>query len=284
MASRLLQISKAVIDAIVFSNIWISLGALSLYASIKLFMQQGIALNEAAIVFSATFLAYNLLKLKGLNFEANQSTFNGWMRKHKFKIYAMMFGFGLIALYAFSTLNFFQLSVLGLAALVSAIYIGVERFNLRSFWFLKTQMVAFVWAIFIVGIAFGSYNFDPSLIKETYLFIALLFAAVFFLILGLTIPFDIRDWQVDSLNEKMKTLPMVFGLKGTKYLAVGHLLLSYILLYFINPSAVLLTPIYLAAVFTIIRLRQGSSEYNYTFILDGLIVLVYPMLLLSLQL
>lgn len=280
MASSLSRFPKLIIDAIVFSNIWISLGALSSYASVRLIIQESFLINEGALIFCATFLGYNYLKLKGLDFNANQSAFNVWMREHRYKIYAMMFGAGLTFLYALSSINFFQLLVLGLSALLSLIYAGVERFNLRSFWFLKTQLVAFVWAVFIVGVSFGTYDYHPTILAETYLFMALVFAAVFFFILGLTIPFDIRDWEVDLQDGKMKTLPMVFGLNGTKYLAYGHLILSFILFYFIDSFTSILLLLFLIAAIIITRLKSNSHEYHYTLVLDGLIVLVYPLLVL----
>jgi 4-hydroxybenzoate polyprenyltransferase len=156
---------------------------------------------------------------------------------------------------------------------------GIERFSLRTFWFFKTQLVAFVWAVFILGIALGDVW---TLYQITGIFIW--FSAVFFLILALTIPFEIRDWKVDKLVPKLKTIPMVFGLKGTLVLSLLHLILSLLIFLLFDTSSMLLIPLFTIMGIIIYSLNQDSHEYKYTLVLDGLIILVYPLLLLGKQL
>lgn len=278
MGSALWNRIKPSIDAIVFSNIWISLGALSLYLTCKLAFGLSVILYEAVLVFSASCIGYNLLKLKGLNLEGNQSIFNEWMRKHKFQTYFVMFLSGLGLLYALSEISFLQLFVLGLSAFFALLYLGFERFNLRSFWFLKTQIVAFVWALFILGIAMVDYYTQFNLVGQV-----ILFASIFFFILGLTIPFDIRDWKADENDPNMRTLPMLFGLKGTLVIAILHLILAFVCALIFNFYAILLLPLLVVAIKIIYGLNTDSSEYNYTFGLDGIIILIYPLLWLGKQ-
>jgi hypothetical protein len=270
---------KPILDAFVFSNTWISLAALSIYLSTKLLFDLNPVFNELLLVFSATFIGYNVLKLKGLNFEANTSPFCLWMREHKNSIYLLLFLASLSLLYALSQVSFSQLVILTFTLLISLIYMGIERFSLRTFWFFKTQLVAFVWAVFILGIALGDVW---TLYQITGIFIW--FSAVFFLILALTIPFEIRDWKVDKLVPKLKTIPMVFGLKGTLVLSLVHLILSLLIFLLFDTSSMLLIPLFTIMGIIIYSLNQDSHEYKYTLVLDGLIILVYPLLLLGKQL
>jgi hypothetical protein len=196
-----------------------------------------------------------------------------WLRDHRILVYVLMFLASIALLYALIHVSFAQCVVLALSAAFSLIYIGFERFNLRAFWFLKTQIVALVWTLFIMGIALiNIYQHIPP-VK-----LALLSAGIFFFILGLTIPFDIRDWEADKLDPKITTLPMVFGLRGTVVLSIIHLCLAFVSWLLYAYFAIVLLPVFTIAVWRIYRLKSESKEYEYTFLLDGLIVLIYPSL------
>jgi 4-hydroxybenzoate polyprenyltransferase len=276
MTAKLGSNIKSIVDALVFSNSWISLAALSIYCSTKLVLELPMVFHEGLLVFSATLIGYTILKLKGLNFDGNKSLFDLWMRRNKNSVYALLFIAVLSLLYTLSQVSFPQLVVLSFTVLISLIYMGIERFSLRSFWFFKTQLVAFVWAVFILGIAlvdvWMSFQF-------TGLFIW--FSAIFFLILSLTIPFEIRDWEVDNLALKLKTIPMVFGLKGTLILSIVHLVLALLLFLLFSPATITLITLLIVAGIVIYSLNQDSPEWKYTLLIDGLIILVYPLLLLG---
>jgi len=273
MASKPWQILRPVIDVVVFSNTWISLGTLSLYLSVCLAIGISPITYEALLVFCSSFIAYNLLKLKGLKESSNTSIFHMWLRDHRILVYVLMFLASIALQYALIHVSFAQCVVLALSAAFSLIYIGFERFNLRAFWFLKTQIVALVWTLFIMGIALiNIYQHIPP-VK-----LALLSAGIFFFILGLTIPFDIRDWEADKLDPKITTLPMVFGLRGTLVLSIIHLCLAFVSWLLYAYFAIVLLPVFTIAVWRIYRLKSESKEYEYTFLLDGLIVLIYPSL------
>ena len=273
MASKPWQILRPVIDVVVFSNVWISLGALSLYLSVCMAIGISPITYEALLVFCSSFIAYNLLKLKGLKESSNTSIFHMWLRDHRILVYVLMFLASIALLYALIHVSFAQCVVLALSAVFTVIYIGFERFNLRAFWFLKTQIVALVWTLFIMGIALiNIYQHIPP-VK-----LALLSAGIFFFILGLTIPFDIRDWEADKLDPKITTLPMVFGLRGTVVLSIIHLCLAFVSWLLYAYFAIVLLPVFTIAVWRIYRLKSESKEYEYTFLLDGLIVLIYPSL------
>ena len=153
------------------------MAALSIYCSTKLVLELPMVFHEGLLVFSATLIGYTILKLKGLNFDGNKSLFDLWMRRNKNSVYALLFIAVLSLLYTLSQVSFPQLVVLSFTVLISLIYMGIERFSLRSFWFFKTQLVAFVWAVFILGIALADVWMS---FQFTGLFIW--FSAIFFLV------------------------------------------------------------------------------------------------------
>ena len=133
-----------------------------------------------------------------------------------------------------------------------------------------------VWVVFVLGIPLiDNYNHLPRI--QLYV----LCSGVFFFILGLTIPFDIRDWNADRQNPHMTTLPMLFGLRATKSISLIHLLLAIVCLLYYSYLSVILIPIFLVGAKLIYDLKRDASEYIYTFGLDGLIVMVYPVLWIS---
>lgn len=276
MATNFWNSLKPIIDAIVFSNTWISLAALSLYLSACLGVEVSPTLTEGILIFTASFIGYNFLKLKGLDATENTGIFNAWLKQHKTFIYGCLCIASLGFIYALSEVSFLQLLILLGVISLSIVYIGFERYNLRSFWFLKTQIVALVWVVFILGIPLIENN---NHLPRLQLFV--LCSGVFFFILGLTIPFDIRDWNADRQNPHMTTLPMLFGLRATKFISLFHLLLAIVCLLYYSYLSVTLIPIFLAGAMLIYTLKRDASEYIYTFGLDGLIVLVYPVLWIS---
>lgn len=276
MAANFWNSLKPIIDAIVFSNTWISLAALSLYLSTCLGADVSPTFTEGILIFTASFIGYNFLKLRGLDATGNTGIFNAWLKQHKSIIYGCLFIASLGFIYALSEVSFLQLLILLGVITLSIVYIGFERYNLRSFWFLKTQIVALVWVVFVLGIPLiDNYNHLPRL----QLFV--LCSGVFFFILGLTIPFDIRDWNADRQNPHMTTLPMLFGLRATKFISLIHLLLAIACLLYYSYMSVILLPIFLLGAKLIYALKRDAPEYVYTFGLDGLIVLVYPVLWIS---
>lgn len=278
MASNYWNSLKPITDAVVFSNTWISLAALSLYLSVCLGVGISPIFTEGLLIFTASFIGYNFLKLKGLNAEGNTSIFNAWLKQHKTFIYGCLFIASLGFIYGLSEVSFFQLLILLGVITLSLVYTGFERYNLRSFWFLKTQIVAMVWVVFVLGIPLiDNYKHLP------WLQLLLLCSGVFFFILGLTIPFDIRDWNADRQNPHLTTLPMLFGLTGTKFISLVHLLLAFVCLMFYSYLSIILLPLFLVGVKLICTLKRDASEYFYTFGLDGLIVMVYPMLWITKQ-
>src|SRR5690606_32985562 len=125
-----------------------------------------------------------------------------------------------LALRGFELKTFLYLAVL---AFVSFCYsLPFSNLGLRGIPFLKLFLIAFVWAGSSIGLLLVVHH---SLIQYVYLFLA-----VMLFVIGITIPFDIRDKITDE--SELKTIPQSIGLNSSKIVSVFCLMLSGLLFYF----------------------------------------------------
>ena len=135
------------------------------------------------------------------------------------------------------TLIAFQLSLLtllvtagfGLATFFYAVPF-VQSKNLRNLSGIKIFVVAFVWAgvTVIVPIIASETNISGDVLLTSFQRILI--------VVALILPFEIRDVPYDSLN--LKTLPQQIGVRNTKLLGEGLLLLCLVFEFFKNSSEV----------------------------------------------
>ncbi|MCB9256841.1 MAG: hypothetical protein H6579_06915 [Chitinophagales bacterium] len=275
MASNIRHSIKPFIDAIVFSNIWIALAALSLHFFVLDSLHVNPSRNAAALIFLGTFISYNFLKLRGLENQENQSVFFLWMRQHKLILQVSLALASFPTLYLVLGLEKLQFIVLFFAGSTIILYLGVASFNLRKYWFLKTPIVGIVWTIILVVFSLSS---QEDFLSFNNFLSASLF--VYFLVVGLTIPFELRDFKVDQQVQEASTLPMKIGTRRTKALAIVHLIVALFFLLQFNQEAYGVILLILYAIRRIIQLEISSSEYEFSLILDGVLVAIYPSVLL----
>lgn len=99
-------------------------------------------------------------------------------------------------------------------------------------------------------------------------------------VFAITIPFDIRDMEYDSQND-LKTIPLIFGFKRSIKIATISLFLfalAAICHYFINPlfSLYYVIAMFVSAIITvviIVRATPKSSEYFYSLLVDGTMII-----------
>ncbi|MCB9227148.1 MAG: hypothetical protein H6578_08295 [Chitinophagales bacterium] len=267
------RILKQLVDAIIFSNTWISLGALSLFLSLHIIFNLPVDYYGAITLFTATFIAYNLLKLNGVRFESNDSIFFNWLRKYKYMVFVLL-GLAFISfLYCFYHLTFWQQGTYLLSSFLAVIYFGIDKYNLRKYSALKVPIVAIDWALLIV---YSTLHLTDYTAKTWFAFLA-----VYFLIAGLTIPFEIRDEEADtgSIYDK-RTLLNRLGAQNLKILSVVHIALALSFFILIDIKLLFLLPFLLIVSAFILKLNKDSKEYAYTFILDGVLVFVCPLVYL----
>ena len=94
---------------------------------------------------------------------------------------------------------------------------------------------------------------------------------IFLYIIAITIPFDIRDLDID--NNNIKTIPQIIGAKNSYF--ITHLLLVILSIYafaFIKYGLFFLMILTIAVLIPSIKRK---NEFYYLFIIDGLLI-VFP--------
>jgi len=181
------------------------------------------------MIFSFTFFTYNGQRIFRIKKELKHPDKIGnrlkWVIKHNRLLTFFSITFGLIGLVCVYYVNLYCWIILVPMGTLSALYvIPVIPFKpnsptLRQVPFLKIFVIALVWSIIIIGIPMldtEHVNFKENV--AIYLFILALLQ-VFFFVIGITIPFDIRDINYDR-EDNLKTIPTVFGIKKSLLIAI----------------------------------------------------------------
>ncbi len=198
------------------TNIWVAI----CFTGLFIFFQMGLyTFNFPAwgIVFFGTLAIYNFSRIQSLN------TLFQFKPKNKTQIFLTVIGligtFVCVIIRGFELKSFLYLGVLGF---VSFCYnLPFSNLGLRAIPFLKLFLIAFVWAGSSIGLLLVVHH-DLFAYK-------LLFLSVFIFVVGITIPFDIRDTDFDE--KELKTIPQVIGIRNSKWLASFGLILSGLFFY-----------------------------------------------------
>lgn len=214
---------RAFIDLILYSNLWIALAALSMAAQTQFLLSDQVTPTPLlGFILFATLLLYAVHRIVGLEkvqpfLEKGRFFVISRFRSH-IMIYAAMAAIG-------AAVFFFQLPFrLQLAAVApSLIALGYVlpllggRKRLRDLSYLKIFLIAIAWSWITVLL--------PALelgMGWSFPMIVMLLERAFF-IFAITLPFDIRDLEVDAYNQ-VRTLPALLGYRRTKLLALFCLL------------------------------------------------------------
>jgi 4-hydroxybenzoate polyprenyltransferase len=199
---------------IFFSSIFIAVCAVMLH----LFINEASSVYDSAVIFCGTFIAYNLLKMQGARakyIQANSAQ-TKWVKSNQAVLFA-----AIVLLFFAMIFAWFQgalhLKVNWIAAIIFfSVYVlfrlqhKLPKLPPLADAFLKIFNVALVWTLIVT--ASSSWN-------------AFVFAAVFFLIAALMIPFEIKDVKHDK-SYSVATIPLLFSIQKTKWIGYFFLLLS----------------------------------------------------------
>ncbi len=278
------------LDFLLFSNVFISLGALT--QGLVTYQLLGFAPSWVvlAFLFFSTLLTYNfsILIQQPKNPETSEYRRVRWI----FSNYRLNVAITIIATLALIPL-FFMLSFksqllnvfLGLLSLGYAMPLFKaknKRFGLRNMPALKLFLIAFVWALSSVMMPFFEIQQAHQFSLPFHDLLILNFKRFLFLV-AITIPFDIRDMFQDKMVE-LKTIPTIFGEKKA-YLFCQLMLLTYIVLLFLfrdkgfNADFFGLTLTAILTGWLIFKSNWKKNEYYYFFYLDGTLILQYVMML-----
>ncbi len=240
------------------TNVWVALCFASLLAFFQLVLYN-LNFYVLGIVFFGTLAIYNFSRI---------GSFQNFIQLNvKYKVQISITVIGLIGtlvcviLRGFELKTFLYLFVLGFVSFCYSL--PFSGLGLRTIPFLKLFLIAFVWAGSSIGLLLVVHH---SLIQYQ-----LLFLSVFFFVIGITIPFDIRDRSIDE--KELKTIPQVIGVIPSKIFSALSLFLSLLLFYLefntFNNAAIAWTIAVVIAIILVINSTEKKAEYYYSFWMES---------------
>ena len=160
----------------------------------------------------------------------------------------------------------FTCVIFGIFTLLYALPVFSRKRNLRSFYGAKMYTIAFVWAG--VTVLLPVLNAGQELAMDVWIS----FVQRFLFVIVITLPFDMRDLNYD--RNEIHTIPKSLGIKYTKVLGVGLLILCTILEFFKNEfqykNLVVLCVLGVLSALFLIRSSDKQSTYYASFFVEAL--------------
>lgn len=260
-----------VIRFIIYGNILVSLSAGLLSFGLVSFLNIDDPIYYFFSVFFATLFIYNFQRIPRLHEITDEySDRHIWLKKNKSTLY-LLIGAGLvgaiITYFLFLTIknDFVFLIVIGVVGVLYALKTLNGR-ALRDFSYIKIHLIALTWVLVIA--VWPMLREEMSITEHSELLIAL-----YFILIAITIPFDIRDLTYDSPQKK--TAPQLIGVQSSKLVAGILLTFGYLLIaLFINHFT--LNPYYyisfLGFLLLILNTKIERKEMYFSGLIDGWII------------
>jgi len=267
----------------VYSNLLIAFAAGG--QSILTYIVLGIPVDWFVVMveWSATMMLYGFIMWFSMLSTSNDSPQKRtqWYFKNK-----MFF----LILFSVSTLLFFffllkvSLNTVCYLCLVGFLSLGYafpffswkgKKISLRQIAGLKVFLIALVWSLSVVGIPVVEYWSRGNQIEIPD--ICFWFTLVFLFVLGITIPFDIRDMKQDQYYN-LKTIPVLVGEASAKYLCFG-LIVLHMLIVSLVPTILWTLKITFVAVDILVLsifysyIFQKNANYERVYVLDLILVI-----------
>jgi 4-hydroxybenzoate polyprenyltransferase len=264
--------------SLVNSNIYISLAGVMLTIASQVQLGLKPELHPYLfLIFFATLCEYNVHRFITIITKkaALESEKHKWVKENLWGFYFLVFlsvaGFFVVALMAKREVLLGLAPIAVLTLFYSIPVYGNKKsiFRLRGIPYLKIFMIAFTWstATILLPVIHTGHHYPPY-------HIILMIVERFIFVFAITIPFDTRDMEADSLA-KLKTIPLLLGEKRSMNLAYASLILFAILSLFhyiyVGDPYIAIAMIISAAT-TLVFLRWDRAKrlplYHYA-ILDG---------------
>lgn len=273
--------TPAQLQTIVYSNIWVAIGAVALYLVTTSLHPLSFQLDVAIFIFTGTIFIYNYHRLFPLK---NKGSAHGterldWINSHRKNLFRLSV---LCLLFAVSIffIRFYHLTLFlrfGPFLLLSLLYVlpvwksKGKWIRLRDIPYLKIFLVATVWAFVTVFFPFLADN--PEWFPQTEHWFTIVHRFLF--IFAITLPFDIRDLEID-LRQGVKTWASRIGVEKIHFfssllllMAVSCGFIAWFKEYYSMGSAFGMFVSGIYCTWLIRQTRPESSEFFYTFWLDG---------------
>jgi len=255
-----MQAVKRVFDFYIFSNIHVALAVFSLTKITLLEYSVESNLLPFFTLFS-TLVSYNLIRIYKVS-EIQHWTFQ-FVKQHKKGILGLTFLSLCVVVYLSVLLKLVALLAMIPFALFTLFYvvpIPIKKNStiaLRNIAFLKLFLIAISWAGVTVLVPLLNYNIDLHGIE------VVTFVQRFLFVVVITIPFDIRDVNFDSV--KLKTIPQVIGVQQSKVFGLLFLLLFLGLEFFKGTTEVIpfRNHLLIAVLSLIFLFRATTNQHKY---------------------
>jgi len=265
-----MRLIKRVLDFYINSSIHVALAVCSLLWITIIDFDLSLNNNLLFLSFFATITGYNFVKYFGLAKFHHRQLAN-WLKYIQiFSMFAFL-GFCYFML-KLELKTLFYLAGLGIVTFLYAIPLLPKKYfldsskNLRAVSGLKIYIIAFVWSVATVIVPI----IDSNIAISNDIVIVLL--QRFLLVIVLTLPFEIRDMQFDSL--KLGTIPQRIGVQQTKIMGCVLLVLFCLAEFFkdeISQTQIVIT-IVIGVLMTglLIASEVKQSKYYSSFCVEGL--------------
>ncbi len=275
------RVLRSIADFLLYSHLFVACCAVCISLLTSLLYTGQFEITEAhRFIFTSTIGLYCIHRLVGLHKVHNH------LGENRFKIikpfHWLLVGFILISL-PFSGYIYFQFDailqkLLILPAILSIAYVIPiwGNMRLRDISYIKLFIIALVWSFITVIIPV----WESPILQNTQL-VYLICLERFLFILAITLPFDIRDINVDKIL-KVKTLPMHFGIARAKYISYVCLVLAAITILIIsnylpiNPG--LIIGYFIGMIITLLLIRgvhEERSDYYFSGWMDGTMIIIF---------
>ena len=177
------------------------------------------------LVFLATIVTYNLSRLTGLLKMLPEQKQYFWYGQREKGVGLVFILSSLVCLILFFYLSPAAQFGIALSGILTVLYMlplfpqQEKRMRLREFGIAKIFLIAISWSLATVLVPALHIGFE---LNKPIVWYLLLERALF--VFAITLPFDIRDMQVDR-ELKLKTIPLIIGESKTLQLAFGLLCL-----------------------------------------------------------
>lgn len=263
---------------LIHSNIFIALAAVSLTVETQIQLGMKPHWNTYFLfIFFAVLFEYNLHQLLSVQTkqEATKKGFErrmpGIRKKIYFKVFISGVGFFCSAFFVNEKVLFIFVPIALLTILYSILIFCPEKHvsGLRKIPFLKNILIAVVWSAATVVLPVFQ-----SIDKFYFNDIFLIFFERYFFIFALSIPFDIRDMEVDK-QSGLKTVPILLNTQtvlNISYLSLGTFFMITLFHYQIPKEWFLVAALGISALSTYLFIRLKTFRnlsWYYEGILDG---------------
>ncbi|MEO6903625.1 MAG: hypothetical protein ABI315_10810 [Bacteroidia bacterium] len=272
------------IDFILFGNILVALGASCLVQSsvIQLQSQQHL-LSYSLLVFFSTLFIYNFQRIfyKPKLDKNVHSIRREWIFNNVGKVKLLVF-IGCIGV----AISFYFTSFKIIYYLSPLLFLSIAYFapfiKLRKNPWIKLGTLVIVWTMVTAVVPILLMDTPHLYTKESMLHIAIRFCFM----AAICIPFDIRDLQIDKLDN-ITTIPHVIGEEKTKWLAVFFMMIyNGLIIWEFNQhraDLIIFIALVISAIINTILVFMSSSkrnEYFYVAGIDGTMVIQGGLLML----